>query len=136
MVLHLILIHLLCIFLTTIVIIICTLLVLYIMMFNSSLSSFLKVRLLCWYHFLCLLILFYIARAFSLGIWFGANIMTGRIILISIVFYPFSGLVLSCPIGLLIVFALFLMELGVAILQAYVFMLLTTSYLHDGLYLH
>jgi F-type H+-transporting ATPase subunit a len=84
----------------------------------------------------------YIARAFSLGIRLGANIIAGHSLLVIISSFvyimlsPLSGLVLFCPIGLLIIFALFLMELGVAILQAYVFMLLTTSYLHDGLYLH
>ena len=85
---------------------------------------------------------YYIARAFSLGIRLGANIIASHSLLmiissfVSIMFSPLSGLILSCPIGLLIVFALLLMELGVAILQAYVFMFLTTSYLHDGLYLH
>jgi hypothetical protein len=39
---------------------------------------------------------------------------------VSIMFSSFSGLILSCHIGLLKDFALFLMELGVAILQAYV----------------
>jgi F-type H+-transporting ATPase subunit a len=66
----------------------------------------------------------YIVRAFPLGIRLGANIIAGHSLLMivsSFVFItlsPLFGLVLTCPIGLLIIFALFLMELGVAILQA------------------
>jgi F-type H+-transporting ATPase subunit a len=68
----------------------------------------------------------YIARAFSLGIRLGANIIAGHSLLVivssfvSVMLSPLSRLVLFCPIGLLIIFALFLMELGVAILQAYI----------------
>jgi F-type H+-transporting ATPase subunit a len=84
----------------------------------------------------------YIARAFSLGIRLVANIIVGHSLLViissfvSIMLSLLSGLVLLCPIGLLIIFALFIMELSVAILQAYVFIILTIYYLHDGLYLH
>jgi F-type H+-transporting ATPase subunit a len=69
----------------------------------------------------------YIARAFSLGIRLGANIIAGHSLLViissfvSIMFSPLFGLVLSCPIGSLIIFALLLMELGVAILQAFIY---------------
>jgi hypothetical protein len=45
---------------------------------------------------------------------------------ISLMLSPLHIFILSCPIRLLIIFALSLMELSVAILQAYVFMLLTT----------
>jgi len=77
----------------------------------------------------------YIIRAFSLAIRLSANIMAGHtlvhiiasfILLISIkIFFSF--------IGFAFLFAILLLEVGVAFLQAYVFSVLVCIYLKDAL---
>jgi hypothetical protein len=55
---------------------------------------------------------------------------------VSIMLSTTFWLVLLCPIGLLIIFVLFLMKLGVAILQTYIFMFLTTFiFMTDFIYI-
>ena len=84
----------------------------------------------------------YNARVFSLAIRLFANMMSGHAlmhilggfcfsIMIYLSFGFFAGIVLS---GFII--AVSILELAIAILQAYVFTVLVCIYLHDALYLH
>lgn len=84
----------------------------------------------------------YSARAISLGLRLGANITAGHL-LIAIL----SGLILSLMsinlftlilgfVPLVIFLGIMCLEIAIAIIQAYVFSILTASYLKDGLYLH
>lgn len=84
----------------------------------------------------------YLARAISLGVRLSANMISGHVLLkiISTFSWQFiTGSILGVILGFLPVLfltALYALELGVAILQAYVFVLLTASYLNDVLSLH
>nr|YP_203325.1 ATP synthase F0 subunit 6 [Zancudomyces culisetae]Q3T4C2.1 RecName: Full=ATP synthase subunit a; AltName: Full=ATP synthase subunit 6; AltName: Full=F-ATPase protein 6; Flags: Precursor [Zancudomyces culisetae]AAW49492.1 ATP synthase F0 subunit 6 [Zancudomyces culisetae] len=84
-------------------------------------------------------LLSYIARAFSLGIRLAANITSGHILLniISGFLFKTSGIAL---LFVIIPFTLFIaltgLELIVAILQAYVWSILTCIYIKDSLILH
>ena len=84
----------------------------------------------------------YNARVFSLAIRLFANMMSGHAlmhilgdfcfaILVYLSFGFFAGLVLS---GFII--AVSVLELAIAVLQAYVFTVLVCIYLHDAIYLH
>lgn len=84
----------------------------------------------------------YIARAFSLGIRLLANIVAGHIlmnvistmiwiILTSGIFYAILSLI---PFAIFT--GLFVLELAVSVIQAYVFTLLFCSYLNDAINLH
>lgn len=84
----------------------------------------------------------YIARAFSLGIRLAANMIAGHILLkiLSTFIWKF---IISSPIAfiigiipMIIFTALVGLELGVAFLQALVFIILTSSYIRDAIYLH
>jgi len=84
----------------------------------------------------------YLARAISLGLRLGANIIAGHVLLKIISTFTWQ-IIIAGPILLLIsiipllfLTALAALELGVAILQAYVFTVLTCSYLKDAIYLH
>ena len=84
----------------------------------------------------------YLARAFSLGIRLFANVVAGHTlmkILASFLYQMFSaGLIMF--IVTLIPFVLFLaimgLELAVSFIQAYVFSILTCSYIKDAIELH
>lgn len=84
----------------------------------------------------------YLARAFSLGIRLGANIIAGHSLLAIISGFVYlllthsPAMLLVSPLAIALVYALFIMEFGVAILQAYVFTLLSISYIHDALRIH
>jgi len=84
----------------------------------------------------------YLARALSLGIRLAANMISGHILLkiLSTFIWNFitsSYLALIIGIIPMIIFtALVGLELGVAILQAIVFIILTSSYIRDAIYLH
>lgn len=87
-------------------------------------------------------LLSYIARAFSLGIRLGANITSGHILLsvisnltLKIISINFLFAILSI---IPVVFLILLMglEVAVAILQAYVWCVLTSIYIKDSLILH
>jgi F-type H+-transporting ATPase subunit a len=76
----------------------------------------------------------YFIRAFSLAIRLSANIMAGHTLVFII-----SSFLLKLSFTLLFFFAsllllVFVLELGVAFLQAYVFTILFTIYLHDSLW--
>lgn len=84
----------------------------------------------------------YLARALSLGIRLAANMISGHILLkiLSTFLWQF---IISSPIafilGLLpmaIFTAILGLELAVALIQALVFVILTSSYIRDSIYLH
>lgn len=84
----------------------------------------------------------YIARALSLGLRLGANILSGHLLIVIL-----SGLVLdfmsisiitliisALPIALII--GIMCLEVAISIIQAYVFCVLTCSYIKEALYIH
>ena len=84
----------------------------------------------------------YLARAFSLGIRLFANVVAGHTlmkILATFLYQMFSAGLIAAFITL-IPFTLFLaicgLELAVSVIQAYVFTILTCSYIKDVIYLH
>uniref|UniRef100_A0A896Z679 ATP synthase subunit a n=1 Tax=Coniophora olivacea TaxID=85977 RepID=A0A896Z679_9AGAM len=84
----------------------------------------------------------YLARAFSLGIRLFANVVAGHTllkILSTFLFKMFSGGIIIFILTL-VPFSLFLaitgLELAVSFIQAYVFVLLTCSYIKDAIELH
>ena len=84
----------------------------------------------------------YLARAFSLGIRLFANMVAGHTLLkiLSTFLYQMFSAGILASILTLIPFSIFLalcgLELAVSVIQAYVFTLLTISYLKDSIYLH
>lgn len=81
----------------------------------------------------------YVIRAFSLAIRLSANIMAGHILVdiiagvVAFLNYCFFDLSF---IVLFLLMALFFLEIGVACLQAYVFVLLILIYLNDSVNLN
>jgi F-type H+-transporting ATPase subunit a len=84
----------------------------------------------------------YIFKPISLGVRLFANLMAGHTLLKVIVGFAWSMLLIedflaiSHLIPLLILILLVGLELGVAVIQAYVFTILTCIYLNDGINLH
>jgi F-type H+-transporting ATPase subunit a len=84
----------------------------------------------------------YIFRPISLGVRLFANLMAGHTLLKVIVGFSWSMLLLEDFLAvlhilpLLILVLLMGLELGVALIQAYVFTILTCIYLNDGVNLH
>jgi F-type H+-transporting ATPase subunit a len=76
----------------------------------------------------------YVIRAFSMALRLSANIMAGHtlVFIVSGFLINLSTLILLLCGGVLL--AIFFLEFGVAILQAYVFSVLFTIYLKDSLY--
>jgi ATP synthase subunit 6 len=82
----------------------------------------------------------YLTRIISLSVRLTANMMSGHTLLKIIsnfglqytLFYPYIFLI----IPIIILIPVILLELGVAIIQAYVFTMLTASYIKDGELLH
>jgi len=77
----------------------------------------------------------YIIRSFSLGIRLSANIIAGHILvhIIAAVVYALCNIryfLVLLPLALLI--AIFVLEIGVACLQAYIFTILVCMYLNDS----
>jgi ATP synthase subunit 6 len=84
-------------------------------------------------------ILSYIIRSFSLAIRLSANIISGHILVhiladfvfvlcnlkIALIFFPF-----------ILLLAIFVLEIGVACLQAYIFIVLICMYLNDSIHLN
>jgi len=89
-----------------------------------------------------LLFLSYIFKPISLGVRLFANLMAGHTLLKVIVGFSWSMLLLEDflavlhLIPLLILVLLMGLELGVALIQAYVFTILTCIYLNDAINLH
>jgi len=84
----------------------------------------------------------YLSRNISLGLRLGANIMSGHMLLnilagftynimTSGIIFFFLGLI---PLAFIIAFSG--LEIGIAFIQAQVFVVLTSSYIKDGLNLH
>ena len=84
----------------------------------------------------------YIFKPISLGVRLFANLMAGHTLLKVIIGFSWSMLVLENfmsyfhIIPLLLIVILFGLELGVALIQAYVFTILTCIYLNDSINLH
>ena len=85
----------------------------------------------------------YIARAFSLGIRLFANMMSGHTLVKILAGFSYqmfkskSAIFIGLGfIPLLIVVIVTGLEIGIAMLQAYVFTVLTCIYIHDAIYLH
>jgi F-type H+-transporting ATPase subunit a len=84
----------------------------------------------------------YVARAVSLGVRLSANMLAGHILLHLIASFSWKfitgslmGLLLA-PVPLILLSLLFGLEIGVALIQAFVFVLLTCSYIQDAIKLH
>ena len=84
----------------------------------------------------------YIFRPISLGVRLFANLMAGHTLLKVIIGFSWSMLILENfmsyfhVIPLFLIVILFGLELGVALIQAYVFTILTCIYLNDSINLH
>lgn len=84
----------------------------------------------------------YIFKPLSLGVRLFANLMAGHTLLKVIIGFSWSMLLLEDYLSvahtfpLLVIVLLFGLELGVAIIQAYVFTVLTCIYLNDSINLH
>ena len=84
----------------------------------------------------------YIFKPISLGVRLFANLMAGHTLLKVIVGFSWSMLLLEDVLSiahiipLLILVILMGLELAVAVIQAYVFTILTCIYLNDGINLH
>nr|YP_009574627.1 ATP synthase F0 subunit 6 [Orbilia dorsalia]QBF58428.1 ATP synthase F0 subunit 6 [Orbilia dorsalia]QBM09610.1 ATP synthase F0 subunit a [Dactylella sp.] len=84
----------------------------------------------------------YLSRCVSLGLRLGANVMSGHMllnILCGFIYKIMASGIIYFVIGLIplaFVIALCGLELAIAFIQAYVFVILTSSYIKDGLYLH
>ncbi len=131
--------------------------------FGLSLSIFIGVTLIGFYthkiHFFSILLpsgtplvlsfflviielISYVARAFSLAIRLFANLMSGHSLLKILAGFAWSMLsiggifYLLSLVPLVVVFAVTGLEIGIAMLQAYVFTILTCLYLNDAIHLH
>jgi len=81
----------------------------------------------------------YVIRAFSLAIRLSANIMAGHIlvdIIAEVIAYLNYCFIDISIIVFVLLMSLFFLEIGVALLQAYVFVLLITIYLNDAVNLN
>jgi F-type H+-transporting ATPase subunit a len=84
----------------------------------------------------------YLARAVSLGVRLGANMIAGHVllkILAGFIYKFITASYLTFIIGLLpmVIFTLLVgLELGISVLQAIVFVILTSSYIKDAIALH
>jgi len=84
----------------------------------------------------------YIFKPISLGVRLFANLMAGHTLLKVIIGFSWSMLLLGNAISILhivpliVIIILFGLELGVALIQAYVFTILTCIYLNDSINLH
>jgi len=84
----------------------------------------------------------YFARSISLGLRLGANILAGHLLLIILagLIYDFVNIsIINTIIGIIpiiIVIGITALETAICWIQAYVFCILTASYIKDGLYSH
>nr|YP_010248534.1 ATP synthase F0 subunit a [Pneumocystis wakefieldiae]QTK22298.1 ATP synthase F0 subunit a [Pneumocystis wakefieldiae] len=84
----------------------------------------------------------YISRGFSLGIRLGANVLAGHMLIKIIAGFIYqimiSGVLLFIfgLVPLLLLIAISGLELAISFIQAYVFIVLTSSYIKDSIYLH
>lgn len=82
----------------------------------------------------------YISRAISLGVRLAANLSAGHLLFAIIASFSFimltNGMALLSVFPILILIFITILEIAVAMIQAYVFCLLATIYLNDTLALH
>ena len=82
----------------------------------------------------------YMSRAISLGVRLAANLTAGHLLFAIISGFAFSmltnGLIVLSAFPLLIMVFITILEMAVAVIQAYVFCLLTAIYLGDTVALH
>nr|YP_009139541.1 ATP synthase F0 subunit 6 [Discosoma nummiforme]AKF78539.1 ATP synthase F0 subunit 6 [Discosoma nummiforme] len=81
----------------------------------------------------------YMSRAISLGVRLAANLSAGHLLFAILAGFGFNLLMVNGLVGffpLLIMVFITLLEVAVAVIQAYVFCLLTTIYLADTIVLH
>ena len=82
----------------------------------------------------------YLIRAISLGVRLAANISAGHLLFAILSGFAFnmlsSGMIILSFLPMLIMIFIALLEIMVAVIQAYVFCLLTTIYLGDTIALH
>ena len=82
----------------------------------------------------------YLSRAISLGVRLAANLSAGHLLFAILSGFTFdmltNGLALLSVFPMLIMIFITLLEMAVAVIQAYVFCLLTTIYLGDTVALH
>lgn len=82
----------------------------------------------------------YVSRAISLGVRLAANLIAGHLLFAIMSGFAFNmfvnGLVVLSIFPMLIMLFITLLEMAVAIIQAYVFCLLTSIYLGDTVALH
>lgn len=84
----------------------------------------------------------YFFRAISLGVRLGANMMAGHTLVKILAGFSWTMLQVGGPLTILAFFPFFIvflltgLEIGIAIVQAYVFSMLICIYLNDSLYLH
>jgi F-type H+-transporting ATPase subunit a len=81
----------------------------------------------------------YLARSVSLGLRLGANIMAGHMLMIILggfIYQIFMMTILGGIIPFIIVIGITGLELAISIIQSYVFVILTCSYIKDAIELH
>jgi F-type H+-transporting ATPase subunit a len=84
----------------------------------------------------------YVARSISLGLRLGSNILAGHLLLVilsGLVFDFMASSALLFVIGILplgLILGIMCLESAIACIQAYVFCILTSSYIKDALYAH
>lgn len=88
-------------------------------------------------------IISYFAKALSLGVRLGANILAGHLLFAILSGFTFQmltsgsiGIMVAGLFPLAIVLAITLLEMAVALIQAYIFSLLTVIYLNETVDLH
>ena len=77
----------------------------------------------------------YVSRGFSLAIRLFANLMSGHSLLHILLFFTTQLFTINFIVGILtlaLISAIFLLEIGIAFLQAYVFVVLISIYLKDS----
>lgn len=84
----------------------------------------------------------YLSRAISLGLRLGANLLSGHLLvdIVASLIYTFgslSWLLMLLGFGLFgLLTMIYLLELAIAVIQAYVFTILLVNYLKDVIMLH
>lgn len=76
-------------------------------------------------------IISYISRIISLSVRLTANMLSGHIMLNLITTYGYK---ISRPITIIIIIPFIILELGISIIQGYVFTILTSTYIKDSIY--
>lgn len=88
---------------------------------------------------ICVELLSFLLRPISLGVRLFANMLAGHIlvhILAGACVYLYSKFILASIPAFMIIGAVGVLEIGIALLQSYIFVILLTIYLKDSLYAH